>query len=71
MYRWEFWGDLDGVVYLIGASPYKKTNEEIAQEVLEGKWGTKSSIPSRKDMLTRAGYDYASVQKIVNDILKK
>ena len=63
--------DLDGVVNLIGASPYKKTNEEIAQEVLEGKWGTKSSIPSRKDMLTRAGYDYASVQKIVNDILKK
>ena len=62
--------DFDGIVNLIGASPYKKTNEEIAQEVLQGKWGTRTSSPSRKTMLTRAGYDYGAIQKIVNDILK-
>lgn len=63
--------DLDGIIELISDSPYKKTDEEIAQEVLEGKWGTKTSIPSRKTMLTRAGYDYSKIQKIVNDIIKK
>ena len=63
--------DLDGVVDLIGQAPYKKTNEEIAQEVLEGKWGTKESVPSRKNMLTRAGYDYAAIQKKVNVMIKK
>lgn len=63
--------DLDGIVNLIGADPYKKTNEEIAQEVLQGRWGTRTSNPDRRTMLTRAGYDYAAVQKIVNGILKK
>ena len=43
--------DFDGIVNLIGASPYKKTNEEIAQEVLQGKWGTRTSTPSRRTML--------------------
>lgn len=61
--------DFDGIVNLIGDSPYKKTNEEIAQEVLQGKWGTRTSSPSRRTMLTRAGYDYGAIQKIVNDIL--
>ena len=63
--------DLDGIVDLIGADPYKKTNEEIAQEVLQGRWGTRTSNPDRRTMLTRAGYDYAAIQKIVNNILKK
>ena len=62
--------DFDGIVNLIGAAPYKKSNEEIAQEVLQGKWGTRTSTPTRKTMLTRAGYDYSAIQKIVNDILK-
>lgn len=62
--------DFDGIVNLIGAAPYKKSNEEIAQEVLQGKWGTRTSNPSRKTMLTRAGYDYAAIQKIVNDMLR-
>ena len=43
----------------------KKTNEEIAQEVLEGKWGNGSD---RKRRLTQAGYDYNAVQKIVNQL---
>ena len=61
--------DFDGVVNLIGSSPYKKTNDEIAQEVLQGKWGTRTSTPSREIMLTRAGYDYKEIQKIVNNII--
>lgn len=61
--------DFDGIVNLIGSSPYKKTNDEIAQEVLQGKWGTRTSTPSREIMLTRAGYDYKEIQKIVNNII--
>lgn len=61
--------DFDGVVNLIAKTPYKKTNEEIAKEVLEGKWGSKTTNPNRKTMLIRAGYDYNAIQKIVNDWL--
>lgn len=41
----------------------KKTNAEIAQEVIDGKWGNGSE---RKARLTMGGYDYAAVQAIVN-----
>lgn len=41
----------------------KKTNEEIASEVLAGKWGNGQG---RKNKITAAGYDYAAIQKIVN-----
>lgn len=58
--------DFDGVVNLIAKEPYKKTNREIAKEVLEGKWGTKTSNPSRKKLLTMAGYDYNEIQRLVN-----
>lgn len=61
--------DFDGVVNLIAKEPYKKTNREIAREVLEGKWGTKNSKPSREKLLTMAGYDYKAIQKIVNEWL--
>lgn len=44
----------------------KKTNEEIATEVIEGKWGNGKE---RKDRLTKAGYDYYAVQAIVNERL--
>lgn len=59
--------DYDGVVNL--AKPGRKTNAEIAQEVLEGKWGNKYSKPSRKQLLTDAGYDYNSIQYIVNKMI--
>lgn len=61
--------DYDGIVNLIAKTPYKKTNKEIAVEVLQGKWGTKNSKPTRKELLTKAGYDYAAIQKIVNSWL--
>lgn len=44
-----------------------KTNEEIAAEVLAGKWGTGND---RRQRLTAAGYNYQEIQKIVNKVLK-
>lgn len=61
--------DFDGIVNLIASSPTKKTNEEIAKEVLAGKWGTKKTKPTRKELLTKAGYDYEAIQKIVNSMV--
>lgn len=45
----------------------RKTIQEIAAEVIAGKWGSGND---RRQRLTRAGYDYAEVQKLVNQILK-
>lgn len=44
-------------------APSKKSNEEIAQEVKEGLWGNGED---RKNRLTAAGYDYNTIQDIVN-----
>lgn len=45
------------------SQPSKKSNEEIANEVLQGKWGNGED---RKKRLTQAGYDYQAIQNIVN-----
>lgn len=50
------------------AAPAKKTNAELAAEVLAGEWGVN---PERKERLTAAGYDYATIQKIVDTMYKK
>lgn len=44
----------------------KKTTEQLAKEVLDGIWGNGED---RKKRLESNGYDYAEVQKKVNDIL--
>lgn len=44
-----------------------KSIREIAQEVVDGKWGNGQD---RKNRLHAAGYDYATVQKMVNEILR-
>ena len=44
----------------------RKTNEEIAMEVINQKWGNGYE---RKIRLKRAGYDYAAIQALVNQIL--
>ena len=49
-------------------TPPKKTIDELAYEVIEGKWG---SGDERKKRLTEAGYDYDAVQKRVNEIVAK
>ena len=46
--------------------PAKKTIDQLAQEVLDGKWG---SGDARKKNLESAGYDYVAIQKKVNEIV--
>ena len=43
-----------------------KTIDELAQEVLDGKWGNGNT---RKKRLTEAGYDYQAVQNKVNELI--
>lgn len=43
----------------------KKSNEEIAKEVWQGLWGNGQE---RVDKLTKAGYDYTAIQKIVDSM---
>lgn len=43
--------------------PGKKTNEQVADEVLAGQWGNN---PHRREALIAAGYDYNAIQAIVN-----
>ena len=44
----------------------RKSDLEIAEEVIDGKWGVGAE---RKMLLTEAGYDYNTIQIIINDIL--
>lgn len=44
-----------------------KSLEEIAKEVIAGKWGNGNE---RKLALTKAGYDYSVIQSLVNKLLK-
>ena len=46
----------------------RKTNEEVAKEVLAGKWG---NGVDRKNRLTQAGYNYSEIQTIVNRLVRK
>ena len=43
-----------------------KSMDEIAREVIRGDWGNGAD---RRNRLTSAGYDYASVQAKVNELL--
>ena len=45
-----------------------KSNEEIAKEVIAGKWGSGND---RRQRLSNAGYDYKAIQSIVNDMLRR
>lgn len=44
----------------------KKSNETIAREIIAGKWGNGET---RKQKLTAAGYDYNTIQVLVNKML--
>ena len=46
--------------------PAKKSNAEIADEVIAGKWGNGDE---RKTRLTNEGYDYSAIQNLVNEKL--
>ena len=45
-----------------------KSIDEIAKEVMQGKWGNN---PERKNRLVAAGYNYDVIQKRVNELCKK
>lgn len=63
--RWsDFKSRLGGTVSSTPSSNNSnKSNEEIANEVIAGKWGNGDA---RKSALQNAGYDYATIQSIVN-----
>ena len=65
---WEKHGKCVFIDYTDQDKPVEpeKTIDELAQEVIEGKWGNN---PERKEALIAAGYDYEAVQKRVNEIL--
>ena len=48
------------------AQPVLKSVDEVAHEVIDGKWGNGTY---RKTKLTAAGYDYAAVQARVTELL--
>lgn len=52
----------------VDVSGETKSLETIAVEVIQGKWGNGND---RKTRLTKAGYDYTAVQRLVNKMLKK
>ena len=55
-------------VAVVISSDAKKSVEEVAKEVLAGKWGNGAD---RQKALIDAGYDYDSVRKAVNALCKK
>ena len=54
---------LNGYSKSSNTTPAKKSNVEIASEVIAGKWGNGAE---RKEKLTKAGYNYSEIQSIVN-----
>lgn len=67
--------DVDGVVGPMtwkalesATSGAKKTNAELAKEVISGKWG---NVPERKQRLEAAGYNFYDVQNEVNKLMKR
>lgn len=50
----------------VSTSLNKKSVDQVAKEVIEGKWGKGAD---RKKRLTEAGYNYSEVQKKVNKLL--
>lgn len=61
-------GEIDTPQEITQPEPQAKTNEDIAREVIAGKWGNGYE---RKNRIKNAGYDYTAIQSIVNRILKE
>lgn len=66
-------GKIDGIIGNVDISDFtpakegEKSAEEIAEEVIAGKWGNGSE---RINALEAAGYNYGKIQDIVNEKLK-
>ena len=73
--KWTKHGKIQYIDYVKETKPAepkpvetKKTVAQVAQEVLDGKWGNGSA---RESALKKAGYNYNEVQKKVNELLTK
>lgn len=60
--------DFPSIIKAAGLNGFKKPKsvDEVAREVIAGKWGSGSE---RKAALEKAGYNYATIQSRVNEIL--
>lgn len=66
--KWLKHGKLKYIDYGAITKPANKSNEEIAKEVIAGKWGNGSD---RKNRLTKAGYNYNIIQNLVTQMFNK
>lgn len=60
-----YYGEFDAIIE-DGEKPTLLPLDEIANEVINGKWGNGSA---RKEALEKAGYDYEAVQARVNELI--
>ena len=51
---------------MLGAQDDVKSVEELAKEVIAGKWGNGAE---REEALVAAGFDYSAIQNAVNNML--
>lgn len=63
---WKYWSLCPYIEYS-NESKVCENYEEIAKMVIAGKFGNGTE---RREKVTKAGYDYTKVQKIVNEMLK-
>lgn len=59
-------GGFNGYIKEGTSAPEEKNVDELALEMIDGKWGNGTD---RKERLTATGYDYTAVQKRVNELL--
>ena len=60
---WRKYANPSGETKPVTPKPVRKSNDQIASEVIAGQWGDGND---RKNRLTKAGYDYNVIQDIVN-----
>lgn len=60
---WHKYANPSGEAKPVTPKPVRKSNEQVADEVIAGAWGNSED---RKNRLTQAGYDYNVIQDIVN-----
>lgn len=74
---WKNWGKCPWIDYskkpTVTATVKKKTLDELAKEVINGKWGTGEERRKAIDTAHKSGkidYGYATIQKRVNEMMK-
>lgn len=65
---WHKYANPSGETKPVTPTPVRKSNEQLADEVIAGAWGNGED---RKNRLTQAGYDYNAIQNAVNAKLSK